>query len=131
MFEFQILPLGSTQFPAPFFLTTSPTLGAAGNEGDLGGTGGGSESPASAAESTVACALELNTSTRMFVPSRLAASARGMRPAIGITIGAAARLVGSYALTASSCETLTYALPAANATSFGSSPPRSRARAWM
>ena len=89
------MPLGSTQLPAPFFLTISPTAGAGGRLGVIGGSGGGIESPTSAAESTVACALELNTSTSTSLPSRVRARARGMRPLIGITTGAAARLSGS------------------------------------
>jgi hypothetical protein len=82
-------------------------LGGGGSAGFIGGLGAGSESPASAADRHVDCALEWNTSTTSSLPSRLRASARGSRPGIGITTGAAARLLGSYPLTASSCDTLT------------------------
>ena len=78
-----------------FFLSMRPVLGEGGSPGASGGLGGGSESPASAAESVVDWALESKTSTITSLPSRLRVRARGMRPAIGITTGAAARLAGS------------------------------------
>ncbi len=50
----------SRQWP-PVKLASSPTLGAAGRPARMAGIGGGSESPASASESTVVPCPLLNT----------------------------------------------------------------------